>query len=172
VSVIPIIRREVLERVFGDRKSAQAFEAQQAALGVVSEGTTAALADTASLKEATFVTLSANAELPNEHVLSVGQGLSLIASGTGILLSLSLDAPRTSGGFRVTFVAEGDSTVAVPLTGILATRGNVETLGGKTLDRPSMIGLGDYADDTAAATGGIAVGGVYRTGSALKVRVA
>lgn len=31
--------------------------------------------------------------------------------------------------------------------------------------------LSDYADDTAAAAGGVAVGGFYRTGSAIKVRV-
>ena len=30
----------------------------------------------------------------------------------------------------------------------------------------------EYADDTAAATGGLPVGRLYRTGSALKVRVA
>lgn len=31
--------------------------------------------------------------------------------------------------------------------------------------------LSDYADDTAAAAGGVAVGSLYRTGSTLKVRV-
>lgn len=31
--------------------------------------------------------------------------------------------------------------------------------------------LADYADDTAAAAGGIAVGSLYRTGSVIKVRV-
>lgn len=32
--------------------------------------------------------------------------------------------------------------------------------------------LGDFADDAAAATGGVAVGGLYRNGSVLMVRVA
>jgi hypothetical protein len=31
--------------------------------------------------------------------------------------------------------------------------------------------LGDYADDTAAAAAGVPVGFLYRTGSAVKVRV-
>lgn len=31
--------------------------------------------------------------------------------------------------------------------------------------------LQDFADDTAAAAGGIAVGSLYRTGSTIKVRV-
>lgn len=35
----------------------------------------------------------------------------------------------------------------------------------------SLPGLGDYADDAAAALGGVPVDGVYRTGSVLKVRV-
>ena len=58
-----------------------------------------------------------------------------------------------------------------PLTGILATVGNIETLTNKTLAAPKLSGLGDYADDAAAAGGGVPVGGVYRTGSALKIRV-
>lgn len=36
----------------------------------------------------------------------------------------------------------------------------------------SVAGLGDYADDTAAASGGVAVGGLYRNGSILMIRVA
>jgi hypothetical protein len=35
----------------------------------------------------------------------------------------------------------------------------------------TIEGLGDYADDAAAATGGVPVNGVYRTGSVLKIRV-
>lgn len=32
--------------------------------------------------------------------------------------------------------------------------------------------LADYADDTAAAVGGVAIGSRYRTGSTIKVRIA
>lgn len=56
---------------------------------------------------------------------------------------------------------------------------------GKTLDWPRKVSgavddliaavnwtaLQDYADDTAAAAGGVPVGRLYRTGSAIKVRV-
>ena len=35
----------------------------------------------------------------------------------------------------------------------------------------TIEGLGDYADDIAAAGGGVPVNGVYRTGSVLKIRV-
>jgi hypothetical protein len=37
--------------------------------------------------------------------------------------------------------------------------------------RLSLAAVSDYADDTAAAAGGVAVGAVYRTGSVLKMRV-
>jgi hypothetical protein len=36
----------------------------------------------------------------------------------------------------------------------------------------SISGLSNYADDAAAAAGGVAIGGAYRTGSAIKVRIA
>lgn len=36
---------------------------------------------------------------------------------------------------------------------------------------PEVANLGDYADDAAAAGGGVLVGGLYRTGSALMIRV-
>jgi len=41
-----------------------------------------------------------------------------------------------------------------------------------TIKRESgIIGPADFANDAAAATGGVPIGGIYRTGSALKVRV-
>ena len=36
----------------------------------------------------------------------------------------------------------------------------------------SVAGLADHADDAAAAIGGIAVGGLYRSTSTIKIRVA
>lgn len=41
-----------------------------------------------------------------------------------------------------------------------------------TLAGVASVSLSDYADDAAAAVGGIAVGSLYRTGSIIKVRVA
>lgn len=37
---------------------------------------------------------------------------------------------------------------------------------------PMFPVLGSYADDAAAAAGGVPIGGLYRTASAVKVRVA
>lgn len=36
---------------------------------------------------------------------------------------------------------------------------------------PYFAGLGNYANDAAAATGGVAVNGLYRNGSAIMVRI-
>ncbi len=38
--------------------------------------------------------------------------------------------------------------------------------------QPLYASLGDFADDTAAASGGVVVGELYRTGSTVKVRIA
>lgn len=165
-----LIRRDVLEQVFG-RRWGSAFENQQTTLANVSEASAQTVADTSALKEAAFVTLSANAELPNERVLVLGDGLEMVVGAETVLLRLSVDGARVSGGHKVTFVATGESSVAVPLAGILASREGVETLANKTLDAPLLSGLVDAVDDAAAATASVPVGGAYRTGSALKVRV-
>lgn len=39
------------------------------------------------------------------------------------------------------------------------------------INRTDWSALEDYADDTAAAAGGVPVNGLYRTGSTIKVRV-
>lgn len=39
-----------------------------------------------------------------------------------------------------------------------------------TVTRNDFANLGDFADDTTAAANGIAIGELYRTGSAIKVR--
>ena len=54
-------------------------------------------------------------------------------------------------------------------TGVAATTVNTVTI--KKLQMLDYATL-DYADDTAAATGGIPLGGVYHTSGALKIRVA
>lgn len=163
------IRREVLQQVFGQRWGS-AFETQQQVLADVQTASSQGVADTEALNAAAFVTLSANAELPNERVLQLGEGLEMEVGADFVILRTSNDTARTVGDFRVTFVATGDTAVAVPLTGTLATRDNAETLTNKTLAAPKLSGLTDAADDAAAATAGVPVGGIYRTASALKVR--
>lgn len=77
------------------------------------------------------------------------------------------------------FVANGDHSSRVitsshnrPLIG----KGEAITVSDVALSArfaalPPVTGLVDYADDAAAAAGGVPVAGYYRTGSVVKIRV-
>jgi hypothetical protein len=140
------ISRADLAPVFGNNPRVLAqFEALQRKV-IEHEDTIGANVDaTNALADATFVTLSANAELPNEYVFQVGEGLSLDASGG--VVALTLQAPVLTGGFKVYMAAAGNSTLALPLFGTLAVEEWFP---------------GPYADDAAAAADGVAVGECYR----------
>jgi hypothetical protein len=165
------ITRDVLHGVFdGNMRAVKQFETIQDRVADTSEAVTANVAATGRLENAAFVTLSANAELPNERVLALGPGLEIDTSEDGIVkLSAAVAA---TGGHQVQLSTAGPTVLALPTVGTLATRAQAETLENKTLDAPNLSGLGDYADDAAAATGGVPIGGVYRDGSDLRVRIA
>lgn len=152
-------------------RAARQFEVMQQTVAKVEDTVTANVDATGALKDATFVTLSANAELPNERVLGLGEGLAFELTDGGVTLNTDALA-RVEGGHELRFVVSGDTELVLPLTGGVATRENVETLRNKTLEAPKLSGLKEATDDTAAATAGVPVGGMYRTGSALKVRLA
>lgn len=123
-----IIPRDVLDKVFGGNPRARnAFELFQSQFATVEAYTTANVEATTQLVDASYVTLSANAELPNERVLEVSPGLALTLSDGRVRLSLDDNAARAAGG-RVTLVAEGQSRVAVPVEGHLITREEVAAL--------------------------------------------
>jgi hypothetical protein len=149
--------RAVLERAVA---TSQQVEAQQAVLAQATD----------RLEQATVITLSPNAAFTNERVLLLGDGLEAFDAGNTVTISLK-NVMRWSGNFTFAANLLGNTSVVFPLTGQLATLSNVETLQRKTLDAPKLSGLGNYANDAAAATGGVPVGGVYRNGSALQVRV-
>lgn len=164
------LRRGDLSRVFGGNMALVAqFETLQENVATNTESSTAAIEATATQREATYVTLSANAELPNERVLGVGPGLALDV-GTAGQVTLSSNV-FSENGWPVQLVATGATTLQLPIAGIVATRSNTETFSNKTLAAPKLSGLTNAADDTAAAGAGVPVGGVYRDGSNLKVRV-
>lgn len=165
------IARDVLHAAFGgNRRAVQQFETMQAQVADTEEAVTANVAETGSLKNAVFVTLSANAELPNERVLALGPGLSFDLAVPGVV---RVDTSAyTTGGHDVQFSVTGPTVLSLPLTGTVATRAGTETLKNKTLDSPLVSGLANHADDAAAAAGGVPVGGLYRNGSAVQVRVA
>lgn len=167
-----IARRGDLERAFGDnRRVIAAFEYQQQTVGEVQQSVTVAVEGTQAIRNATVITLSPNAELQNERVLQFGPGIQPTLTATTLTLGLSVDAVKATGGFAVTLAAAGDSNLGIPTTGFLATREGAETLKNKMLTDAKAT-LADFADDAAAAAGGVPVTGLYRTGSAVKVRVA
>lgn len=162
------IDRRELARVF-DQRAARQFEEMQQRLAETSERTTAGVEATDALSQASFVTLSPNAELENEFVLSVSGPLRIRTGPSGV--NLTAAAPELQGDFEATFIVSGPTSLALPLMGTLATRQGAEMLENKTLAAPSVSGLVNAADDTAAGAAGVPVGGVYHDAGALRVRL-
>jgi hypothetical protein len=172
MSGLPSIPRDMLAEAFpGQPRLVAAFEEQSVKVEEASAAVSTQKEATDALEDAYFLTLSPNATLKNERVLDLGEGLQAIDDGTLLKISVSNAVAHVEGDQPVTFLATGSTTLLLPVSGTLATRSGAETFSNKTLQAPKLAGLGDFADDAAAATGGVPVGGVYRTGSALKVRV-
>lgn len=161
--------RDDLFRVFNNPAMVRQFETLQETVATTTDATTANVEETGTLMEAAFVTLSANAELPNERVLAVGAGMTIDTSEAGkVKLSTTV---FSESGHVVQFNVTGPTTLSLPNAGVVATRSGAETLANKTLSAPKASGLVDAADDAAAATAGVPVTGIYRNGSVLRVRV-
>lgn len=165
-----IISRKDLMKVYdGNARNVAAFEIQQRRLAVLDEVVIANVAGTQAVKDGSFLTLSPNAELTNERVLAFGRGMVFALSATQ--LTLSTDSPNIIGAFSVKFTVSANANLTLPLAGTVATLAGAETFSNKTLAAPSVSGLGNYANDAAAAAGGVPVGGIYRTVNALQVRL-
>lgn len=168
-----MITREMLNRFFGeDPRMLREMELLLQSVDSSAEGLATAATATEKLQDASFIVLAGNDASTNERVLSLGRGLSGDDDGSTLRLRTSDAVPIINGGFPVNFTVAGISSVQLPLSGTLATRENPETLERKTLDEPKISSLGNYANDAAAAAGGVPVEGIYRNGSVLMVRVA
>lgn len=116
------IPREILQKMLGNPRAVASFERMGVVLAETADATTANVADTQALKDASFVTLSANSDLPNERVLQFGPGLrGDVTTGT-VTLRLDRNIPQATGGFSVLFVAAGDTQLGLPPGGTLATQ--------------------------------------------------
>jgi hypothetical protein len=156
----------------GDARLVGAFEAQAEVISETQSVVVGNVEATDALQDATVLTLSPNTTFNNERVLRLGPGITATDDGTYLTLSVNDMVPHVAGGFRLGLTVEADTTLVMPLAGVLSTQDGEETLSRKTLTSPLIAGLLDYADDAAAAAGGVPVEGLYRTGSALKIRVA
>lgn len=156
---VPIIARDILARHFGnDKRMISAFEDMNAGAAETQAATTANVASTQALQDATVIVLSANAAFTNERILRLDPGLEVIVDDTYATIRLK-DVTR-SQDHSVTLIAAGDTQLFVPLSGTLVA---FESAGAK---------MGNYANDAAAAAGGVPVEGLYRNGSVVQVRVA
>lgn len=167
------LNRKLLGEVYPDNpRFVRAMEAQALAVDAATDGLDTQATATEAMQDASVIVLAANQAFNGERVLVLGQGLSGIDADGKLTLQTSGKVPLVSGDFTLLLALAGNTTVSLPLVGTLATLANVETLANKTINAPKLSGLGDYADDAAAATGGVPVNGVYRNGSNLCVRVA
>ena len=166
-----LLTREEIASFMPSPRAVRRFEELQRQVLDTTETVTAGVTTTDAIRDGTFVTLSANTELTNERVLALGAGLAFSLPAGQVVIVLTNAVPRSTGGFSVQFSPVGDCILSLPASGFLATRENAETLKNKVLDAPMFSGLGDYANDAAAAAGGVLVNGAYRNGSVLMVRV-
>lgn len=152
-------RREDLEALCGrNLRLLRAFESQATAVEKATNG----VADTSALKDATVIVLSANGDFTNERVLEVGDGIKVEITADQV--KLSLDDVARSSDHRVTLVPPADVTLFLPPDGTLLSDTS-------PISAPQLTDLGNYANDAAAAAGGVPVGKMYRNGSVLMVRV-
>jgi len=99
-----------------------------------------------------------------------GSAQQLIVSLGGVIQSPGTD--NTVSGSQITFT----TAPVASLTCFIVALGqsiNVGTPGPATVT-PSTLnlaGLGNYANDAAAASSGVAINGIYRNGSVLQIRV-
>jgi len=98
-----------------------------------------------------------NAELGNEVLLNALQ----VAAATGAVNGLIARASATGTAVRLEAFG-ADASVSI----LLAPKGPAGYI------ITPIASIPNFADDAAAATGGLPIGGRYRTGSAMKIRVA
>lgn len=173
MKVADTLNRQMLGQMFpGNPRFVRAMEDQAKAVDTATEGVTTTAQATEAMKDASVIVLAPNGAFEGERVLVLGQGLVGIDDGSTLTIQASSRIPLVEGDFSLSFALAGNSVVGLPLVGMLATTENAEVLANKTLKTPKISSIGDYVDDAAAAAGGVPVGGVYRNGSALMIRVA
>lgn len=153
--VKPIFPRDLLEKWFpNDHRMIAAFEEQEEQV----EANSSSVAETAALKDATVIVLSANGEFTNERLLVKGNGIELEITASEVRIKVDPDKVVMTDVHPVMLIASAPAELNVPLSGTLISSLSVPT-------------LGNFANDAAAAAGGVPVSGLYRNGSVLMVRV-
>lgn len=161
------LSRHLLAKHFGgDVRMIAEFEAQAEAV----KANTTGVEDTVAMKDATVIVLSANGDFTNERVLTIGEGIDIAITDNTVTLSVKNVA--LTEDFKATLIPPAEVVLFLPAEGTLVSDTAAANLFNKSLDAPLLSSIPDYANDAAAAAGGVEVGQMYRTASALKVRVA
>jgi len=143
------IPRYLLDKHFnGDQRMIRAMEDQSR---TVDDG----VAATSALADATVIVLSPNGDFTNERVLKVGDGISIEITDDAVTLSVQNVAMVE--GDALTLITQGATQLILPLTGTVMVGESPKV---------DVTTLGAYADDAAAATAGVPVGGLYRNSAA------
>lgn len=145
------LNRDDLTRLFPNNpKAVLAFEALFFQAKSASDGVTAGVASTDAIKDAAVITLSGNTEFTSERVLASNPlELQLQDGGPGSTLTLVLvNNVTTQGGYSCVFNLASDTALDLPSSGMVLT--------------DAFLSEGPFADDTAAAASGVAVGRPYR----------
>lgn len=111
---------------------------------------------------------TADGDLHQIHDLSATANKRQTVSELAIAVASRLTNTTVTGTLGVSGAATLSSTLAAAATTVTT----LHATGAATLDGAVVLALGDHADDAAAAVALVPVGGLYRTASAVKVRIA
>lgn len=154
------LSRRLLAKVFpGEPRLVEEFRTLSDTVDEASTTASDTAQATSALQDATVLTLSANDTLTNERILKLAPGLKATDDGTYLTVRLDSSVARVKEN-TVTFLPLDDASLFVEDHGTIMVR-----------QRP-IIDPVSAADDTAAATAGVPVGGLYHTSGTVKVRLA
>lgn len=156
-----LLPRDLLAKYFSnDPRLLYAFEQQAQAVQNHDESLTNNVAATTALADASVLTLSANDALSNEYVMGDGDGTSVNASNGQVQIDVDATVARVASN-SVKFMPPTNVTLALPAQGTLLSDSV----------QPVMNGLVSASSDSAAASAGVPINGVYQNGGALHIRL-
>lgn len=114
-------------------------------------------AATSQLQDATVLTLSSNDAFTNERIVEGGRGIQLTDTGAALIISMIANIVL-NGGYKLTVNLPADSNLTVIQSGTIM------------IEEAPMVEVDNYANDAAAATGGVPVNGMYRDSASKALR--
>jgi|SRR6187399_3023076 len=165
------VSRDLLEKYFGeDPRLLSAFETQARLVAETAEVVGGNVTATSRLQDATVVTLSPNDDLTNEFLLSGGDGTKLAITAGSVKVNVNNTVARVTAN-SVKFVPPANITLGLPGEGTLISDTYAASLYNKQLVKPLLSGLINAASNPDAAAAGVPIGGMYRDGTTLKIRL-